>query len=123
MTQNLRICFCEMPHCGENAREYLQKIFEKKVAEYCIAKGFIRKKTIIDRLGWKNTGFSVYMESVIEFTIYKESEKEKLEKMLRYVSKPFYSMQKIIFVENTDTVLYRRPKVEDAVKCAVKYAL
>ena len=51
------------------------------VADYCIIKGFVREKTIMDRLGWKNTGFSVYMKSVIDFTLYKESEKEELEKL------------------------------------------
>ena len=67
----------------------------------------MREKTIMDRLSWKNTGFSVYMESKIEYTIYNESERGKLEQMLRYISKPFFSMQKIIFNENSNTVLYR----------------
>ncbi len=52
-----------------------------------------------------------------------------LSSMLRYVSKPFYSMQKIMFIENTDTVLYRRSKMLSETKClwccqaegAVKY--
>lgn len=99
--------FHVMPKYNSTSKKYLQKLFESKVARYSIKKGFIREETIKQRLSWRYSGFSVYVDTPIDYTIYNEHEKEKMSQILRYVSKPFYSMNRVIFKEEGKNVLYK----------------
>jgi len=53
--------FVKMPKYSEQARRALQAVFEQKVANYCLARGFVRPETIQKRLTWQYSGFSVWL--------------------------------------------------------------
>ena len=56
-----------MPKYSESAHRALQVLFERKVADYCLARGFVRPETIQKRLSWNYSGFSVYIDTQIDY--------------------------------------------------------
>ena len=100
--------FYLMPRYTEGAKRYFQKLFEQKVIDYCLDKGYTKLDNIIRILNQRYTGFSVYIDTVIHFTQYStDKEKKKLEQILRYVSKPFYSIERTTYIEGAKKVLYK----------------
>jgi len=99
--------FRYMPRYSDTAKLYLKRLFEQKVAKYCVEKGFAREETMRKRLSWRHTGFSVYFEQQVVYTLHNDDKKERLEKLLRYIAKPHYAQDRVIYKENAKTVLYR----------------
>ena len=99
--------FIKMPKYSETAHRAIQTLFESKVADYCLARGFVRPETIQKRLTWQYSGFSVYIDTQIDYTKYNEQEKEKMDSIVRYIAKPFYSMERVTYNEAGSTVLYK----------------
>jgi hypothetical protein len=115
--------FCEdgtfrlMPPIDGRGRACLQRIFEKKVIRFCLKEGMVREGTVMMMYQWAHTGFSVYTESRMDLSFLDESllsgkeidyaneEKQKISQMLRYVSKPFFSQEKIVLQEGADRIL------------------
>ena len=66
-------------------------------------------------LRWKHTGFSVYTDSHMELGVFEEKleadivedsdEIKKVRQMLRYVSKPFFSQEKIVMQPDAERIL------------------
>ena len=99
--------FTCMPSLGEKARICLQKLFEKKVIGYLLKYKLCREKTIKMLLSWKHSGFSVYIDTRVNYTIYHEEEAKKLKKILKYMNKSFYSQERVIYKEGNQKVLYK----------------
>lgn len=111
--------FHAMPPIDARARTCLQRIFEKKITKFCLKERMIREETVMIMQQWSYSGFSVYTESRMDLSFLDESllsgqevgfaseEQQKIAQMLRYVSKPFFSREKIVLQENADRILYR----------------
>lgn len=96
-----------MPHCSEKAKDYLLKLFEKKVCDFVPEHKIAGEKNIRRILGQKHSGFSVFIDTGIDFTVYHPEEEKKPAQILRYMSKSFYSQEKIIYNEQANKVIYR----------------
>lgn len=96
-----------MPSYSEKARKYLQILFEKHVCDFVLKKKLVTAENIKRILGQAHTGFSVYMNTRINCTKYHPNEQEKLSQVLRYISKTFYSQEKVVYTAGADKVLYR----------------
>jgi len=97
--------FRKMPRYNEGASIYLKSLWEKKVAGYCIEKGFITKEMISKILWWRHTGFSVFYETRIDYKHHDKSSAEKMGHLIRYMAKPPVAMGRITY--NGKNVLYR----------------
>ena len=71
--------FCEdgtfhlMPPIDNRGRACLQRIFEKKVIQFCLKEGMVREETVMMMYQWSYTGFSVYTESRMDLSFLDES--------------------------------------------------
>lgn len=54
------------------------------------------------KISWKNSGFSIHEEVRI-----KDWDREGLERLLGYCSRPALSQKRLVYAEKADTVLYR----------------
>ena len=111
--------FLQMPQIDEKARACLRKIFENKVIRFCLEKNMVKEETVMIMMQWKHTGFSVYTNSRLDLSFLDENlltgkeiefvneEQQKIAQMLRYVSKPFFSQEKIVLKKGADRIVYK----------------
>jgi len=99
--------FHSMPRYDEGARIFIQSLWERNVSRYCISKGYVTKALIDKILCWRHTGFSVYTENKIHYSKYDKKEQEKMQHILRYITKPTFSLEKLVYQEGSKTVLYK----------------
>jgi len=111
--------FYQMPPIDKRGRACLRRIFENKVTKFCLKNGMVKEETVMTIFQWTHTGFSVYTNSRMDLSLLDESllsgketnivndEQQKIAQMLRYVSKPFFSQEKIVLKEGADRILYK----------------
>ena len=100
--------FYMMPRYSDKAKQCLQKIFEKKVEDYCLENKMATKDNMYRIMHQQRyTGFSVYIDTDIYYTPNNTKEEEKMKQMLRYVNKSFYSMERVIYNDGASKVLYK----------------
>ena len=99
--------FYLMPKYTDKAKQYLQRIFENKIVDYCLVNKMATKDNMYRIMHEQRyTGFSVYIDTDIYYTPNNPDE-EKLKQMLRYVSKSFYSMERVVYNDGASKVLYK----------------
>jgi len=96
-----------IPKYSPQAKEYLLKLYEKKVCDFAIENKLSSRENINRILNQVHTGFSVFLETKLCFIIYNPQKEAKVKQLLRYVNKSFYSMEKVIYTDGTDKVIYR----------------
>jgi hypothetical protein len=100
--------FYHMPRYKKEGKACLQKLFEKKVIDYCLKNNLIRPENAKRILSQRYTGFSVYVDTEIQYTRHAdEDETEKMKQALRYVSKSFYSNERTVYKDEARMVLYK----------------
>jgi len=99
--------FHVMPNLDEGARIFLKSLWERNVARYCISKGYVTRDLMNKVLSWDYTGFSVFASTRIHNTKHNPVDVERMKQMLRYITKPAFSLEKIVYNENTEVVLYK----------------
>lgn len=105
--------FTCMPDYSVNGKKYLQVLFEKNVSRFALQNNIVSKENITRILKQEHTGFSAYIDTRINFTKYhpevgdtRQGEEKKLTQILQYISKSFYSQEKVIYKHGADRVLY-----------------
>lgn len=96
-----------MPSYSDKARKYLQILFEKNVCLFALQNNLTTAENIKRILKQEHTGFSVYIDTRINFTKYHPEEENKLSQILRYISKSFYYREKVVYTQVADKVLYK----------------
>ena len=83
----------------------LEEIFRNKVIKLLLDEGLLAKEMGAKLLEWKNSGFSVYKGPVI-----KRGDKQGLEKVCQYIIRNTFNEQKMMYNEESGTVIYRSKK-------------
>ncbi len=96
-----------MPAYSDKARKYLQMLFEKKVCRFVLENNLATAENINRILKQEHTGFSVYIDTRINFTKYHPEQESRVSHILRYISKSFYSQEKVVYTPGSDKVLYK----------------
>ena len=99
--------FTCMPDYSSKAKKYLQMLFEKNVSRFALQNNIVTRENITRILKQEHTGFSTYIDTRINFTKYHPEKENKLIQILQYISKSFYSQEKVIYTHGADRVLYR----------------
>ena len=97
--------FLKMPKYSEVACKYLKTLWEKAVGDFCIAEGYVQKEFMKKILGWRYTGFSVYMETRIDYKKSDEESDKKLRQLIHYIAKSPIALEHLKY--NGGTVLYK----------------
>lgn len=91
--------FLQMPYYDMGAKLYIEGLWEKAVAKYCIGEGYVTEELVKKILKWRHTGFSVYTETKID---YKKDDEEAVKNMghiIRYITKAPISLERLTFKE------------------------
>jgi len=94
-----------MPKYNEGAYIYLKALWEKAVANFCVKEGFVTKAFVDKLLSWRHTGFSVYMDTRIDYKKNDEISDQKLRKIIHYIAKPPIALEHLKY--NGGKVLYK----------------
>ena len=77
-------------------------VIRKKLIRRVCRTGDLSQEAAADLLSWKNSGFSIH-----ERVCVKDWDRDGLERLLRYCSRPAISPARLIYAAKTNTVIYR----------------
>ena len=91
-----------MPPISKGDLEIIEKVFAATVFRMLLKEGMISKKLVEKMRSWKHSGFSVHCENPI-----KAVDEDSRKTLSEYISRAPFSLERMVFNENTDTVLYK----------------
>jgi hypothetical protein len=97
--------FYAMPHYGAKAKLYMKTLWEKKICEYCVMKGFVTKYFVNKLLWQRHTGFSVYAETKIDYKRDSIESEKAIRHIIRYIAKPPIAESRLTY--SNGKVLYK----------------
>lgn len=99
--------FSPMPKHGEGAQIYLLSLWKKAIADFVLTHQFITPLVMSKILGWQHTGFSVFAERRVDFKKSDEASVKEMRQLARYISKPPFALENIVWRPGADNVIYR----------------
>lgn len=99
--------FCPAPKFDESAHRYLLSLWTKAIADFVVKHKFISPEMMGKILNWQHTGFSVFADRRVDFKKSNEASVIEMRHLARYISKPPFSLEKILWKPGSDRVIYR----------------
>ena len=91
-----------MPKIGTADFEVIEELFAASVFRMLLEEGMISEELVEKMSSWKHSCFSIHRGSAI-----KAEDEDSRKTLSDYISRAPFSMERMIFKENSDTVLYR----------------
>jgi hypothetical protein len=91
-----------MPEISAADLKIIDKLFAASVFRMLLKEGMISKELVEKMSSWKHSGFNVYCGNPI-----KAEDEDSRKTLSEYISRAPFSLERMVFNENTDTVLYR----------------
>lgn len=103
--------FRPLRRLDEGAHHYLLSLWKKAVATFALKHEFISPDMMGKVIGWQHTGFSVFAERRVDFKRSNEASVEEMRHLARYIAKPPFALEKIVWKEGSDTVIYKGVRI------------
>ena len=91
-----------MPEFSDGDLEIIERLFAASVFKMLLKENMISKELVEKMSSWKHSGFSVHSGSPV-----KVEDEASRKTLSEYISRAPFSLERMVFNENTDTVLYR----------------